>query len=219
MKIHLDQQLTTLKKELSIMHNETMEALVYASRALKNRDKEMATRIIENDKSIDALENKIDGMILAILGLQQPFAIDLRFITASMKLNSDLERIGDKCVSIARAILHIDKSDQIDKEIDAIIEMAKYSLKMLKESFDCFINKNASVAKKVIKNDKKLDEMNKKFYIIIKDLTAKSSKNADLGLQMYRIATSIERIGDLSKNISEDAIYYAKGEQIKHLKI
>jgi len=201
------------------MHNETMEALVYASRALKNRDRALANRIIENDKSIDALENKIDGMILAILGLQQPFAIDLRFITASMKLNNDLERIGDKCVSIAKAILHINNFDEIDKEIEAIIEMAKYSLKMLRESFDCFINKNPEKAKKVIKNDKKLDEMNKNFYTIIKDLTAKSSNNAGLGLQMYRIGTAIERIGDLSKNIGEDAIYYAKGEQIKHMKI
>jgi phosphate transport system protein len=179
---------------------------------------ELAERIIRDDREIDMLENRIDGMLLAILALQQPFAIDLRFITSAMKINIDLERIADKAVAIAKAMRHINANGMVRKQIDKIVEMADYSQEMIRRAFDCFIDRDAATAEQVIAEDKGLDVMNKEAYRNIIEFLTEHRENADLGLSLYRIATSIERIGDLAKSISEEAIYYMRGEIVRHRK-
>lgn len=216
MEIHLDHELELLKKELTIMCNQSIEALVHAIRALKERNRDLALGVIEDDKEIDLLENKIDGMILAVLALQQPFAIDLRFITSAMKINNDLERVADKAVAISKGVLHLIDEDCKSDQVESLLEMGTYSLNMIKKSFTCFINQDASTAAEVIKEDKHLDKMNEEAYQMAVNVLSKNTDNADLGLNIYRIATSLERIGDLAKNISEEAIYYIKGEIVKH---
>jgi len=216
MEIHLDHELELLKKELSIMCNQSIESLVHAIRSLRDRDRDLAQSVIDNDKEIDNLENKIDGMILAVLALQQPFAIDLRFITSAMKINNDLERVADKAVGVAKGVLHLIGEEYNNDHIEGLLEMGTYSLNMIKRAFTCFINQDVKTAQKVIKEDKTLDKMNKEAYQTAVSILSHNTENADLGLNIYRIATSLERIGDLAKNISEEAIYYIKGEIVKH---
>lgn len=219
MKIHLDHELELLKKELTTMCNHTTEALILAVRALKTRDTALAKRVIKGDHEIDMLENKIDGMLLTILGLQQPFAIDLRFLAAAMKINNDLERVADKAVSIAKAVEHITANGEIKSQVEQLLEMADYSLEMIRDAFDCFIGKDAERAQKVIVEDRDLDEMNQKAYQKVVDFISRKKENADMGINLYRVATALERIGDLAKNISEEAIYYVRGEIVKHKKL
>ena len=216
MQIHLDHELELLKKELGIMCNMSVESLTLAVRSLKNKDHILAKRVINEDRDIDLMENKIDGMLLAILALQQPFAIDLRFIAAAMKINNDLERVADKAVSIAKSVEHISNYTEIDKYINGLIEMADFSLDMIRKAFDCFISKDADAAFEVIEDDRSLNKMNVKIYDKVVEFLSTNKVNADLGLNLYRIATSLERIGDLAKNISEEAVYYIRGEIIKH---
>jgi len=216
MEIHLDHQLELLKKELSIMCNQSVESLVLAIRALRDRNHDLAESVIKNDHDIDMQENKIDGMILAVLALQQPFAIDLRFIASAMKINNDLERVADKAVAIARSVKNMLTEDYKDTQVETLLEMGTYSLKMIKKAFTCFINQDAQSAQEVIFEDKELDQMNKQAYKTAIKVLSRTTDNADLGLSIYRIATSLERIGDLAKNISEEAIYYIKGEIVKH---
>ena len=216
MQIHLDHELELLKKELGIMCNMSVESLTLAVRSLKNKDHALAKRVIDADRDIDLMENKIDGMLLAILALQQPFAIDLRFIAAAMKINNDLERVADKAVSIAKSVEHISNYTEIDKYINGLIEMADFSLDMIRKAFDCFISKDADAAFEVIEDDRSLNKMNVKIYDKVVEFLSTNKVNADLGLNLYRIATSLERIGDLAKNISEEAVYYIRGEIIKH---
>ena len=216
MEIHLDHELELLKKELTIMCNQSAESLVLAIRALRDRDLELAENVIKSDHDIDMLENKIDGMILAVLALQQPFAIDLRFITSAMKINNDLERVADKAVSIARSVESMLSEDYKDTQVETLLEMGTYSLDMIKKAFTCFVNQDARSAQEVIAADKALDKMNRDAYSTAIKTLSKTTENADLGLNIYRIATSLERIGDLAKNISEEAIYYIKGEIVKH---
>ena len=216
MEIHLDHELELLKKELTIMCNQSIESLVHAIRSLKDRNRELAQSVIDDDREIDMLENKIDGMILAVLALQQPFAIDLRFITSAMKINNDLERVADKAVTIAKSVRHLLDEDCPSQQVEGLLEMGTYSLNMIKKSFTCFINQDANTAEEVIKEDKKLDKMNEQAYQTALAVLSKNTENADLGLNIYRIATALERIGDLAKNISEESIYYIKGEIVKH---
>lgn len=216
MEIHLDHELELLKKELTIMCNQSIESLVHAIKALRDQDRDLAQSVIDGDREIDMLENKIDGMILAVLALQQPFAIDLRFIASAMKINNDLERVADKAVTIAKGVLHLIGAGYSHEYIAKLLEMGTYSLDMIKRAFTCFINQDFDTARNVIKDDKTLDRMNKEAYRNAIEILSTNTGNADLGLNVYRIAIAFERIGDLAANISEEAIYYMKGRIIKH---
>ncbi len=216
MQIHLDQELEVLRKELSIMRTLATEALIHAIQALETGQNDLALRVIQSDREIDLQENKIDGMLLAIVGLKQPVAIDLRFLMAAMKINNDLERVGDKAASIAKASIEMASRDRIRPLIETIIAMGEHSSMMIRDAFDCFLGKNADHALEVIGMDRTLNTMNHDFYRTLLECLRSSTTDPGTALALYRTAAAIERIGDLAKNISEEAIYYIRGEIIRH---
>ncbi len=216
MQIHLDQELEILRRELSIMRNLATEALVRAIRALEEGRADLARKVIEGDREIDLQENKIDGMLLAIVGLKQPVAIDLRFLMAAMKINNDLERVADKAASIAKASLEIASPSSLHGLIEPVVTMSGHSALMIRDAFDCFLGKNADHALEVISMDHELNTMNTAFYNTLLDCLRASTTDPATALALYRIASAIERVGDLAKNISEEAVYYIRGEIIRH---
>ena len=217
MERHLHHELESLRKELFKMKTQTVESLVGAIKAVKNKDLELANKIIENDTVVNKLELKVDNQILSILALQQPVAIDFRFLTAALKINNDLERVADKSVKIAKTVEYLINYNIDKAQMDHLIKMADFSINMIKNAFDCFMNKKADKAKKIIEADIELDRMNDTAINDVLSLMEKDNyKTAEFGLNLYKVATSLERVGDLATNISEDVIYYACGKTVRH---
>jgi phosphate transport system protein len=186
-----------------------------AIEALVEGDAAKARAVIEGDKAIDQLEVRIDEGAIDLLATQQPVAGDLRLLVSALKINADLERIGDHAVNIAEAAERMSKTRPFKPWID-IPYMAEIARGMLQDSLDAFVRRDAALALAVCKRDDLLDEKNKS---IIRELLTYMAENPALitaCLEIIGISKNLERVGDLATNIGEETIYIAEGEIIKH---
>ena len=158
MERHLDQELSDLKKELLNMGALAETAIFESVEALKDLNAERANKVISDDKTIDELENAIDERCLDLLALRQPMAVDLRFITMSMKISTDLERIADLAVDIAQRVLDLVGKPLLKPLID-IPKLTTLAQAMVKDALDSFVNKDADLAGKVILLDNEADRL------------------------------------------------------------
>ncbi len=172
--------------------------------------------MIAKDKEVDQLEVKIEEDILALLALQQPVAIDLRFIVGSLKMNNDLERIGDHAANIAKTLLEI-KDVPIPAElIKKLNEMKKISCSMLHDVVSSFIHQDADDALDVCEKDSEVDNLYNEILHDAKALLKKDMTKIDQAFAMVRAARSLERVGDLSTNIAEDVVFMKDAKIIRH---
>ncbi|GMT49298.1 MAG: phosphate transport system regulatory protein PhoU [bacterium] len=215
MIIQLDEEINQLRKTLLEMGNSVEEAIEDAVKALKERDDTLAKQVIKNDLFINRLEVKIDKICLRIFALKQPIAIDLRFVASGLKINNDLERMGDFAARIANNALGLSRIDD-PPYLDEIYTMKNLVQQMLKLSLEAFIQKNVEMAKKMIEQDKEVDKHYEKVIEAIGPYVNEDSERFETGLMIIDTAKCLERIGDHAKNICEDAIYLAKGEIVKH---
>jgi len=216
MQRHLDQELEKLKLNLLKMGTLTETAIHESVEALKSLNEERARQVIENDQIIDAIENGIDEACLDLLALQQPMAVDLRFITVSMKIATDLERIADLAVDISQRVLVLAGKPLLKPLIDipALAELAK---QMTKDALDAFVHKNADLAQCVIVRDSEPDALrNAVQEELINDYMSKDPSSAVRAVPLLLIARHLERICDHATNIAEDVIYMVKAEVVKH---
>ena len=161
------------------------------------------------------LEIEIEEFCLRLLALHQPQAGDLRFIVATMKINNDLERIGDLAVNIAKITRYLLKVP-ITKPPSKISEMAKAAQGMLKDSINAFVNKDAKLAKDVCARDDEVDNLNKQIFMDFLKAVSADEKTIERAVDLILIAKNLERIADHSTNICEDVIYFVEGKTIKH---
>lgn len=216
MELHFDEELKKLNTDLLKMATLTETAIDNAINALKNQDKEMAQKIIDEDVNIDELENKIEKRSINLLALRQPMAKDLRFITTGMKINGDLERIADLTVNIAQRTLDISDKPLI-KPLEDIPVLGDVAKKMLKNAIDSFVNHDQDLAKTVILEDPKADELRNSVYEeLTNDYIAKDGKCADRAIPLILIARDLERICDLACAIAEEIIYMIQAKVVKH---
>ncbi len=218
MIIQLDEEINLLRKTLLEMGNSVEEAIEEATKALKDRDYTLAKQVIKNDLFINRLEVKIDKICLRIFALKQPIAIDLRFVASGLKINNELERMGDFASRIAHNALGLSRIDD-PPYLDEIYTMKNLVQQMLKLSLDAFIQRNVELAQKMIEQDKEVDKHYEKVIGAIGPYVHEDSERFETGLMIIDIAKCLERIGDHAKNICEDAIYLAKGEIVKHQSI
>jgi phosphate transport system protein len=186
-----------------------------AIEALTEMDAEKARSVIAADEEIDRMEMAIEESAIALLALQQPVAVDLRLLIAALKINNDLERIGDHAVNIAEGALRLSGQKPFKPFID-IPYMADVAMSMLKQSLDAFVNRDAELAKRVIKKDDILDEKNMS---IIRELLTYMAEHPSLityCLELISISKNLERVGDLATNICEDTIFIAEARWVKH---
>jgi phosphate transport system protein len=186
-----------------------------AIEALVAGDAARARAVIEGDNAIDQMEIRIDEDAIDLLATQQPVAGDLRLLVSALKINADLERIGDHAVNIAEAAERLARTRPFKPWID-IPYMAEIARGMLKDSLDAFVRRDASLALEVCKRDDILDERNKS---IIRELLTYMAENPGLitaCLEIIGVSKNLERVGDLATNISEETIYIAQGDIIKH---
>lgn len=215
MKEHFSERLETLRRQLIAMGAEAERQIASAIEALVTGDAAKARAVIEGDKAIDQMEIRIDEGAVELLATQQPVAGDLRLLVSALKINADLERIGDHAVNIAEAAERMSKSRPFKPWID-IPYMAEIARGMLQDSLDAFVRRDAALALAVCKRDDLLDEKNKS---IIRELLTYMAENPTLitaCIEIIGISRNLERVGDLATNIGEETIYIAQGDIIKH---
>lgn len=216
MERHFDQELEDLKKELlkmgALVEGEIFESI----EALKNLSTERANKVISDDKVIDELENEIDERCLDLLALRQPMAVDLRFITMSLKISTDLERIADLAVDIAQRVLELVGKPLLKPLID-IPKLTILAQQMVKDALDSFVNKDADLAGRVILLDSEADRLrNLVQKELVEDYMSKDSSTAPRSVPLLLIARHLERICDHATNIAEDVIYMVNAKVVKH---
>jgi len=217
---HLDTEIKLLKDNVLELMFLVKNQLEKGQKALNSFDEELAHEIMANEKRVDSLELTIDRDCENILALFNPVAVDLRFVMASFKINSDLERIGDHTNSIAKYILDFGRA--IDEETMhkmRIDEMYETSIKMMSNVFNAFITEDTKLARKVFKLDKTLNEINRGVSEVTTNLIKENPEQMHNYLYLFSIIRKLERVGDLTKNIAEDLIFYIEAKVLKHQKM
>ncbi|MBI4845629.1 MAG: phosphate signaling complex protein PhoU [Candidatus Omnitrophica bacterium] len=213
---HVDQELKELNKDILKMGVLAEEAIYKSIEALKNRDKDMAKAVIDNDANIDNLELVVDEKCIDLIARYQPMAKDLRFIATGMKINAELERIADIAVDIAQRTLEIVDKPLLKPLID-IPKLAEIAQNMIKMSIDSFMERDIALAKKVLLSDCEADQLRDVIQKeLIEDFMVKDGATAPRAVQLLLIARFLERICDHTTNIAEDVIYLVQAEVVRH---
>ena len=216
MERHLDEEISNLKTDILKVGVLVEEAIFKSVESLKEMDADEARKVIIDDKKVDDLELKIDEKCLDLLGLQQPMAVDLRFIAMAMNITTDLERMADLAVDIAQRVLEIVDKPLLKPLVD-IPRLAVIAQNMTNSVIQAFINKDPDLARKVILSDSEADQLrNAVQKELINDFMAKNPKTVSRAVPLLLIARHLERICDHATNIAEDVIYMVNAEVVKH---
>lgn len=215
MSHHLQREIEKLKKYILALSALVEESLHKAIKSLLERDEKLARQVIKGDEDIDQMEVDVEEECLKILALHQPVAIDLRFIVAILKINNDLERIGDLAVNIAKRAVFLSTKESVGIEFDfpRMVEIAK---SMLKQSIDALVNMDTALANKVCASDDEIDSLNREMYRQIQDAIRKYPERMECLVNLLTVSRHLERIADHATNIAEDVIYMVEGEIIRH---
>ncbi len=214
---YFEENYSMLKHKMDEMGRLVQEVVSSSITAFNNGDIALAQKTVQDDEHVDRLEVEIDELVLKLLALQQPMAIDLRFLITALKINNDLERMGDQAVNVAENCLLLKSADitRIDTFED-FEKMEKVVQQMVQETIDSYTNGNVDLARGVIERDDEVDDLNRD---IIGKLVSHLRENADdanICVPLLLITRNLERIGDLCTNIAEDVIYYIEGKIVKH---
>lgn len=208
-------ELENLKKQILTLGALVENRVQLASQAVENIDAEIAQRIIKTDYEIDEMEVEIDEECLKVLALHQPVAVDLRFIINVIKINNELERIGDQAVNIAQRVEIIAKRPKPPFMFDYSI-MAEKTQHMLKMSLDSLVNLDVDMAYKVIFMDDEVDQIKNDAYDKIKQAIKDLPERVGYYINLLLISRHLERISDHATNIAEEVIYLVEGEIFRH---
>jgi phosphate transport system protein len=212
---HYEQQLRLLKDKLLLMSHQAEQMISDAMRALAERKPSVAEEVISRDDTVDQLEVEIDTLCYEILALEQPVASDLRFLATALKIVRDLERIGDTAVNIAERARELIREPEL-KKLVALPIMAEAAQRILKESLDAFVNSDADLAEKVIKEDKDVDDLYEQIFRELLTYMIEDTRNISRALKLIFIAKHLERVGDHSANIAEMVVFMVRGQDIRH---
>ncbi len=212
---HLQTELEKLKKKILSVGSMVEERVQRAIKAIELRDARLAEEIIRTDFEIDEAEVEVEEECLKLLALYQPVAIDLRFISATIKINNDLERVGDEAVNIARRVLVLSEKKRVQLPF-LYHDMAEKTNSMMRKSLDSLVNLDLDIAFQVIIMDDAVDEMNHQIYDMVKSAIRQHSDNAGYLLNFLLISRHLERIADHATNIAEEVIYLIEGEIVRH---
>lgn len=212
---HLQREIDNLKKKLLALGAFVEESVQKAVTAISERNAAAAREVIESDPEIDKMEIDIEEDCLKVLALHQPVAIDLRFIVAVLKINNDLERIGDLAVNIAERAAFLATQKRVDIPFD-FVGMASKAKTMLARSLDALINGDTELAHSVCAADDEVDQINREMYYQIQDGIRNSPEQMVCLLHLLSVSRHLERIADHATNIAEDVIYMIAGEIVRH---
>jgi phosphate transport system protein len=215
MRVHLQREIAKLKKDILTIGAMVELRVREAASAIEKRDEALARSIIEKDIEIDRMEVEVEETCLKILALHQPVAIDLRFIIAVLKMNNDLERVGDLAVNIAERAVFIAAQPRVHISFD-FVQMAQKAQEMLNKSLDSLVNLNAGLAREVCACDDEVDAMYRQIYQIVQETIEADHGQIESLIHLLSTARHLERIADHATNIAEDVIYMIEGKIVRH---
>ena len=215
MRTRFHQGLDELKQKLLVMGGLAEQAIDRAIEAYRKRDLKLCYAVLEGEKAINMAEREIDELALDLLAMQQPLAVDLRFITAVMKINADLERVGDQAVNIAERIMDSIKLPTVDLPVD-IPRMAATAAGMVRRALESFIEGKAELAEAILKMDDIVDRMDDDIYIVLVQKMHEDPSIVGQALDTLLISRNLERVADHATNIAEDVIFWVKGADVRH---
>ena len=213
---HFHDELAQLKQRLLDMSGQAEGLVDLAIKSLLERDRAIAEQVIAGDKVLNALEVEIEQRAVRLLALQQPMARDLRFLIGTIKVSSDLERVGDHAVNIAEsAVRLVDHGGRLTPS-PALEDMARRARAMLSDALDAFLRADGALGREVCKADDAVDALHDSVFRVLLTHMMESSRNIGPALELLLVSRNLERVADLATNIGEDAVYLAEGKQIKH---
>jgi len=215
MTLHFFRSMEKLKERIVNLSARVEEDLHKAVSALLNRDSNLAQQVIDMDAKIDAMEVDIEEECLKNLALHQPVAKDLRFLVSVLKINSDIERIGDLSVNIAETALDLNLKRKIEPPFD-LRRMVDLVKGMLEKSLDALLKESVDLAKEVLAEDEEVDEIHKNAYPIVTKHILDYPEAAESYIRMLSVSRYLERVADYATNIAEDVIYMVKGNIVRH---
>ena len=215
MDTHFQKELEELKESLLKMASLVEEALRNAIQSLVERDSSLAQKTFDVEDRINKMENAIDEMCLRLLALRQPVATDLRFITSAMKINTDLERMGDQAVNIGERAISLNQEPQLKPYID-IPRIAEIAQSMVKDVLDAFVTRNSKLARSVCERDDLVDGLNNQVFRELLTYMISDPKTTTRAVHLMIVCRCLERIADHATNIAEDVIFMVDALVIKH---
>lgn len=216
MQRFFDTELEDLKKQLLLMGVLVESQLQDALQSLIMRNSDLATRIVEHDVLIDRLDVEIDEVCLRLLALHQPAAGDLRFITTSMKIAMELERMSDLAVNIAERVIELNQEPQLKPYID-LPRMAEWASQMVRECLDAFVNRDAELARKVCRDDDFIDGLTEQLFRELLSFMLEDPRTITRSTRLTFIGKYYERIADHATNVAELVVYMVEGKIIRHM--
>jgi phosphate transport system protein len=215
MSKHLERDLDSLQRDLMTLASSVEGAIHKAIKALETRRHDLAQEVIDGDRQIDQEENHIEEECLKMLALHQPVAVDLRRITAALKINSELERMGDLAEDIAERALHLAELKPLAMPIK-LLRMTDLTTSMVRQSLDAFVNLDVRLARTVCRLDDEVDRYNTEIIDELIETMRSAPEAVEGGLSLFSATRHLERIADHATNIAEDVVYLAEGEIIRH---
>ncbi|GAC1361955.1 MAG: phosphate signaling complex protein PhoU [Acidobacteriaceae bacterium] len=215
MRIKFHQSLDDLKERLLVMAGMAEQAIQRSIEAYTTRDLNLCELVFRSEPAINRLEREIDQMALDLLAMEQPMAIDLRFILSVIRINADLERVGDQAVNIAVRVREMGAFANIDLPVD-IPKLASLASAMVRKALQAFIEADAELARSVLTLDDQVDEMNDAAFYSLSNLIKENPALTPQSLNALIIARNLERVGDHATNIAEDVIFWVRGFDVRH---
>jgi phosphate transport system protein len=212
---HFEAELDHLRSRLLEMSGLVEDAVYRSVLSLSERDPQQAQRVLDNEAKINRMEIEIDELATQLLALQQPMATDLRFITAAIKINNDLERMGDLAVNIVQRALHLMQEPLVKPLID-IPHMASLVQSMIRKSLDAFVKKDPELARSVLASDDAVDELRDAIYEELISYMEKDPTTVRQGVNLMYVARNLERLADHATNVAEDVLFLVEGVDVRH---
>jgi len=215
MRTRFQQGLDELREKLLRMGGLAEQAVDRACQAYVERDLKRCNMVLENETLINVAEREIDELAFDLLALQQPMAVDLRFILAVTKINSDLERVGDQAVNIAERVMDMVELPPAELPVD-IPRMAAAVSAMVRRALESFIEGKAELAQAVLEMDNVVDRMRDEAFITLVHTMNESPAVTRQALDALLVARNLERVADHATNIAEDVIFWVRGADVRH---
>ena len=218
MQHHLDSELKALQYQLLKMGGIAENMLRDAVQSVLTRDKDLAQRVIAIDDTVDKLENEIEAKCIQLIARHQPVAFELRYLTMALKVNWNIERLADKCVSIARRSIELLAYPPMQPFVD-LPSVNRLIQEMVKDALDALVHRNAELARELRERDRQVNSTSKQMVNELCSILTEQPQLIQSGISLLLLFRHLERVGDLAANIGEEVYYLVKGEVIRHTDI
>ncbi len=212
---HFHEELDALKQTLLAMGALVEDQIRRVMQALVERDDALARQVIERDRQVNAYDVEVDEKCVELLALHQPAAGDLRFLTTAMKIVTDLERIGDQAVNIAQRALELNQEPQLKPYID-LPRMADKAQRMVRDSLDAFVARDAALARQVCARDSEVDALKEQIFRELLTYMMADPTTIPRAIRLILVSRFLERVADHATNIAEMVIYMIEGQMVRH---